>query len=81
MLSPMKTVQMTLDDVLVEEVDRAATHLGTTRSAFTRDALRAALTNLKERELERRHRAGYERQPVKPGELDDWEAEQVWGDE
>lgn len=77
----MKTVQMTLDDTLVEEVDRAATDLGTTRSAFTRDALRAALTNLKERELERRHRAGYERHPVTPGEFDNWEAEQVWGDE
>jgi metal-responsive CopG/Arc/MetJ family transcriptional regulator len=47
----MKTVQMTLDDSLVEEVDRAAKDLGTTRSAFTRDALRAALTNLKERAL------------------------------
>lgn len=77
----MKTVQMTLEDSLVEDVDRAASDLGTTRSAFTRDALRAALTNLKERELERRHRAGYERHPVKPGEFDGWEDEQVWGDE
>lgn len=76
----MKTVQMTLDDSLVEEVDRAAKDLGTTRSAFTRDALRAALTNLKESELERRHRAGYERHPVKPGEFDAWEDEQVWAD-
>ena len=63
----MKTVQMTLDDSLVEAVDQAAQDLGTTRSAFTRDALRAALTNLKERE--RRHRAGYERHPVEPGEF------------
>jgi metal-responsive CopG/Arc/MetJ family transcriptional regulator len=76
----MKTVQMTLDDSLVEEVDRAAQDLGTTRSAFTRDALRTALTNLKERELERRHRAGYERHPVEPGEFDAWEDEQVWAD-
>jgi hypothetical protein len=38
------------------------------------------LTHLKERELENRHRAGYERHPVEPGELSDWEAEQVWGD-
>jgi metal-responsive CopG/Arc/MetJ family transcriptional regulator len=76
----MKTVQMTLDESLVEAVDRAAKDLGTTRSAFARDALRAALTNLEERELERRHRAGYERLPVEPGELSDWEGEQVWGD-
>jgi metal-responsive CopG/Arc/MetJ family transcriptional regulator len=79
----MKTVQMTLDDSLVDAVDRAAKSLGTTRSAFARDALRAALMNMKERDLERQHRAGYERKPVEPGELSefrDWEDEQVWGD-
>jgi metal-responsive CopG/Arc/MetJ family transcriptional regulator len=74
----MKTVQMTLDESLVQQVDRAAQSLGTTRSAFTRDALRAALSNLRERELERRHRVGYEKKPVLPGEFSDWEAEQVW---
>lgn len=76
----MKTVQVTLDDSLVEAVDRAAKDLGTTRSAFTRDALRAALTNLKERECEHRHRVGYEHHPVEPGEFDAWENEQVWAD-
>jgi len=76
----MKTVQMTLDETLVDEVDRAAQTLGTTRSAFTRDALRAALTRLRDRELERRHREGYERRPVQPGEFSEWEAEQVWPD-
>jgi len=74
----MKTVQMTLDEALVEEVDRAAEALGTTRSAFTREALRAALARRHEQELERRHRAGYEAKPVAPGEFDTWEAEQVW---
>jgi metal-responsive CopG/Arc/MetJ family transcriptional regulator len=76
----MKTVQMTLDDSLVAAVDRAAKDLGTTRSAFTRDALQAALTHVKDRELERRHRVGYERHPVEPGEFDTWEDEQVWAD-
>ena len=74
----MKTVQMTLDEGLVEEVDRASEALGTTRSAFTRQALRAALDRQREHELERRHRAGYEAKPVARGEFDDWEAEQVW---
>jgi CopG family transcriptional regulator / antitoxin EndoAI len=76
----MKTVQITLDDSLVEAVDRSAEALGTTRSAFARDALRTALTRLQERELELRHRAGYERKPVEPGEFSDWENEQAWGD-
>ena len=76
----MKTVQMTLDESLVEDVDKAATALGTTRSAFTRDALRTALARLRRQELEERHRAGYERQPVQPGEFSDWNDDQVWPD-
>ena len=76
----MKTVQMTLEEDLVRAVDQAAQNLGTTRSAFTRDALRESLTRLQEREFERRHRLGYERKPVEPGEFSDWEDEQVWGD-
>jgi len=74
----MKTVQMTLDESLVEEVDRAAAELGTTRSAFTREALRTALARRAEQELEHRHRAGYAAKPVVPGELDGWDDEQVW---
>ena len=74
----VKTVQMTLDEELVAEVDRAAAAKGKSRSAFARDALRAALESDRERELERQHRLGYERQPVEPGEFDDWEAEQIW---
>jgi metal-responsive CopG/Arc/MetJ family transcriptional regulator len=76
----VKTVQMTIDEDLVTEVDRAAAAEGKSRSAFTRDALRAALTSARVRELEERHRLGYQRQPVQPGELDGWEAEQVWPD-
>jgi metal-responsive CopG/Arc/MetJ family transcriptional regulator len=76
----MRTVQMTLDERLVERVDRAARKLGTTRSAFTRDALREALTRLTTVEKERRHRRGYEALPVERGEFDDWASEQAWPD-
>ena len=76
----MKTVQMTLDETLVKAVDNAAKKLGTTRSAFTREALRSALKELRVRELESQHREGYKRKPVKRGEFSDWESEQVWGD-
>lgn len=76
----MKTVQMTLDEALVEEVDRAAQALGTTRSAFTRDALRDALVRMRERAMEEKHRAGYARHPVREGEFSGWEDEQVWVD-
>jgi len=74
----MKTVQMTLDEDLVEAVDRVARKLGTSRSAFTRDALRQALARVRARNLEQRHRAGYARLPVRRGEFGVWEREQVW---
>lgn len=77
----MKTVQMTLEEDLVAEIDKLAARLGTSRSAVTRDALRDALAKAKERELERRHREGYRRKPVKKGEFSGWESEQAWGDE
>ena len=76
----MKTVQMTLDENLVKAVDSAAKKLRTTRSAFTREALRFALKEVRMRELESKHREGYRRKPVKRGEFSDWESEQVWGD-
>lgn len=76
----MKTIQMTLDDELVSSVDRAARRLKTSRSAFTRDALRSALEQLRVRTLERKHREGYAKRPAKKGEFDAWEREQVWAD-
>ena len=76
----MRTVQMTLDDDLVAQVDRVVEQLHTTRSAFARDALWAALERRREAELEARHRRGYEAQPVKVREFSVWEGEQEWGD-
>lgn len=74
----MRTVQMTLDPDLVAAVDKAARQLGTTRSAFTRQALREALGRLQVAALEERHRAGYMRKPVRRREFSVWEREQTW---
>jgi len=71
---------MTLDEDLLARVDRAVERLGTTRSAFAREALRLALSRIREKELEAQHRHGYLRLPVEPGEFDDWEDEQDWGE-
>ena len=73
----MRTVQMTLDEDLVSAVDKAAKQLRTTRSAFTREALRDALRRVRVIELEKRHRAGYARRPVTRGEFS-VQREQVW---
>ena len=77
----MKTIQMTLDEDLVEAVDRVSKQLHTNRSAFTRKALREALARYNPEQLERKHRQGYERHPIGADEFSVWEKEQVWGDE
>ncbi len=77
----MRTVQMTLDENLVRSVDRVVKQAHTTRSAFTRDALRAALAQFKTSQLEIQHQRGYEIYPVNKVEFSVWEDEQAWGDE
>ena len=77
----MRTIQMTLDDDLVKKVDIIATELNTTRSAFTRDALREAVRKYNIRRLELKHRQGYAAHPVNQEEFSVWEDEQNWGDE
>jgi metal-responsive CopG/Arc/MetJ family transcriptional regulator len=77
----MRTIQMTLDDDLVKKVDVIANELKTTRSAFTRDALREAVRQYNIRRLELKHRKGYAAHPVNQEEFSVWEDEQNWGDE
>ena len=77
----MRTIQMTLDDDLVKKVDAIANALHTTRSAFTRDALREAVKQYNIRRLELKHRQGYADNPVNKKEFSVWEKEQNWGDE
>ncbi len=77
----MKTIQMTIDEPLLKEVDRVVTELHTTRSAFIREALEAALRRHDIRKLEQQHAQGYRQHPVEPGEFDVWSNEQHWGAE
>lgn len=77
----MKTIQMTLDEDLVKAVDRLSKQLHTSRSAFTRKALRDALSRYNVEQLEQRHKRGYEQTPVGADEFSVWEEEQAWGDE
>lgn len=77
----MKTIQMTLDEDLVAMVDEVVKSMHTTRSAFTREALRAAIDKHNVRRLEEKQRKGYSRHPVSPDEFSVWEGEQNWGDE
>ena len=77
----MRTIQMTIDEDLVKEVDRVSKELKTNRSAFTRKALREAVARYNIEQMERAHKNGYGRNPVLDDEFSAWEAEQVWVDE
>jgi len=74
----MKTVQMTLDEELIARVDRAARRLKTTRSGFTREALREALKHITTLQREAQHRRGYASHPEREDEFSEWATEQVW---
>lgn len=76
----MKTVQMTLDDDLVKAVDKVAKQQKTSRSEFTRHALRDALEKVKIKQLEKAHQAGYQKKPVANNEFSVRDDEQQWGD-
>ena len=76
----MRTIQMTLDDELVTAVDKVVKKLKTTRSAFTRKALKDAIKQVNIDMLEKKHKKGYECYPVGKTEFIVWEPEQEWGD-
>ncbi|MBU0513110.1 MAG: ribbon-helix-helix domain-containing protein [Chloroflexi bacterium] len=76
----MKTIQMTIDEPLLNEVNQVIQSLNTTRSAFIRESLQLALRKYKIRVLERRHAEGYAKYPAELGEFDIWQDEQDWGE-
>jgi metal-responsive CopG/Arc/MetJ family transcriptional regulator len=76
----LKTIQMTIEKELLDEVDAAIAELGVSRSAFIQDALRQALADLRVTQLEDQHALGYGQHPVQTGEFDVWQAEQYWGE-
>jgi len=77
----LKTIQMTLDEDLVEEIDKIVRKLGITRSAFARNAFRSAIGDIIEKRMELKHQQGYIHKPVRSGEFSAWESEQVWIEE
>ena len=75
----LKTIQMTIDDGLLQLVDEMSAARKTTRSAFIREALEAEIRRQRIHDEEARHVRGYLRHPVVPGEFDVWLDEQDWG--
>ena len=76
----MKTIQITIDEPLLDAVDRFTVELRTDRSAFFRDAARRALTRHRILALEEQHRRGYTERPQTRNEVEEWLPEQSWAD-
>jgi len=72
---------MTIDEPLLEEVDRLIATLDTSRSAFIRDALQAAIRKYTFAALEEQDAQGYARYPMEPDEVGIWVTEQAWSEE
>ncbi len=72
-----RTVQITIDDDLLQVVDKTVSEMDTNRSAFIRQALQLALKRIQILRLEQQHAAGYALHPVTPDEFAGWESEQA----
>ncbi|KAA0231438.1 CopG family transcriptional regulator [candidate division KSB1 bacterium] len=73
----MKTIQLTIEDDLLDRINQEITQKQTNLSAFVRESLIHYLQRLEIRELEKKHRSGYSKHPVEKGEFDVWEDEQM----
>lgn len=76
----MKTIQITIEDTLLTDVDTTIKKLRSNRSAFIRESLKESLAKMRTQEREEQYRRGYEKYPVKKGEFDVWKDKQCWGD-
>ncbi len=74
----MQTIELTIDDALLAKLDRITKKLSLTRAAFIQQSLEAALHQQEVLAQENRHAEGYARNPVQPGEFDEWEDVRVW---
>ena len=75
----METIQVVIDEKLLQASDRAAKKAKLNRSELVRLALREHIRRLQILEAEQRDQRGYEKLPQsKATEDSGWEAEAVW---
>ena len=77
----MTTIQVVLEDALLQATDRAVRRLKVNRSALIRDALREHLQRLSRIEKERRDREGYAKHPIAEEEFAVWDKVTAWPDD
>lgn len=74
----MKTIQIVLDEPLLQAADKVVRRQRTNRSALIREALREHLKRSRIRELEGQEREAYLRQPDTDDDLVGWEQVAAW---
>jgi len=77
----METIQVVIDEKLLQAVDGAARRLKQNRSALIRDALKLHLRRLQVKRREEQDQRGYTRVPAHDGEAAVWEGAATWPEE
>jgi len=66
----LKTIQLTLDDDLLDRVNQMIAQQQTSLTLFIKESLIHYLHKLKIKEMEKQHREGYSEHPIEKGEFD-----------
>ena len=74
----MKTIQITIDPKLLDEIDKDEESRKKGRSAFLRQAVRYYLEQKRLKSISEKYRSGYSQGLAKNDDLSNWEDEQVW---
>jgi antitoxin component of RelBE/YafQ-DinJ toxin-antitoxin module len=76
----METIQLSIDESLLAEVQQATSALQMTPSDFIKVALERALQQREIIAKERRDAQGYLEKPQQPEEIEEWPSGQDWGE-
>ena len=77
----METIQLTIDESLLAEVQQATNALQMTPSDFIKVALERAVQQREIIAKERQHAQAYLDQPQQPEEIEELQGEQDWGEQ
>ena len=76
----METIELTIDESLLAEVNQATSALQMTASDFMKVALERALQQREIIAKERQHAQAYLAQPQEKEDIAEWQDEQEWGE-
>ena len=77
----METIQLTLDESLMAEVQQATNALKMSNADFLKLAVERALRQRKIIELEIRDAKAYAEKPQTVEEIEEWQSEQYWDEQ